>query len=180
MIGIGFDAEVVRRLAAGRTGHITRVSYVKPLLAALRSYQYPEVRVYCDRSEPPTNGSAEAITARWVFGVNLPVYSMGLRFAPAAVATDGRLDVCTFERGSFLQGLRYFMHLVGRRHLRLPDTGLTACRAMRVEAVGEAVVPYQLDGDPGGELPVEVTIERGRFTAIVSAARARVLTGGNA
>ena len=58
MASCGFDAEVVaevhrRRQAGyrskgGRGGFLGYWSYVKPILASIRNYRYPEVRVYCD------------------------------------------------------------------------------------------------------------------------------------
>ena len=94
MISAGFDAEVVRRLHERRRGNITRLSYVQPTLAAIRSYEYPEMQLYChddagDRLEP--------LRCRWVFGFNLPLYARGWQVAPEAVGTDGLLDVCTFR-----------------------------------------------------------------------------------
>ena len=41
MIGCGFDAEVVRRVHLERDGHITRLSYLKPIWESIRSYEYP-------------------------------------------------------------------------------------------------------------------------------------------
>ena len=176
MIGVGFDAEVVRRLAVARQGHISRISYAKPLLAALRSYSYPELRVHCGGgcAGSPVD---EPIRTRWVFGMNLPIYALGLPFAPDAVGTDSQLDVCTFDRGSILHVVRYFLHLVARRHLRLPDVHLHRCTRMRIESTSDELVPYQLDGDPGGFLPIDVVVEPNRLTAAVSAKRARELRG---
>ncbi len=50
MVGCGFDAEVVHRLHATRGGHISMWSYSKPIFESIRSYQYPELRAYCDCS----------------------------------------------------------------------------------------------------------------------------------
>jgi diacylglycerol kinase (ATP) len=38
-------------------------------------------------------------------------------------------------------------------------------RRLRIEAAGAA--PYQLDGDPGGELPVEIRVLPRRLTLLV-------------
>jgi diacylglycerol kinase (ATP) len=47
MAGCGFDAEVVRRLHGARRGHIHHFSYARPILDAIREYDYPELRVSC-------------------------------------------------------------------------------------------------------------------------------------
>jgi len=159
MIGCGFDAEVVRQLHRHRTGHVRNLSYLKPILAAIRSYKYPEIRVYCD--DKPTPG----VRARWVFAFNLPCYGGGLQLAPDASGSDGRLDVCSFEHGSLWHGLRYTAAVLLRRHRRLRDCDIRRAARLRIESDEE--VPYQLDGDPGGTLPVEVEILPDRLTMIV-------------
>ncbi len=172
MIGIGFDAEVVRRVAAARSGHITRFSYAKPLLTAFRKYAYPELHVHYG---PDGATKAARIAARWVFGVNLPKYALGLNFTPAAEGADGLLDVCTFQRGSFLDAVRYLGYLLTRRHTRLEDVSITRCATMRVETDSQSSVPYQLDGDHGGVLPVDVQMLPQRFLAVVGRRTARRL-----
>lgn len=164
MVSAGFDAEVVRKFQSQRRGNITRLSYVQPTLAVIRSYQYPELQVYCDGTEFTSPGPAagDAIRCRWVFGFNLPLYARGWKVAPDAVATDGLLDVCTFERGSVGNVGRYLWHVIWGSHLRLSDAKLTRSRQLRIVAAGGADVAYQVDGDFGGSLPVEVDVlERG-------------------
>ena len=93
--------------------------------------------------------------ARWVFVVNLPCYAAKLQFAPGALGTDGKLEVATFRYGSFLQGFRYLSYLWTGRQSRLPasDYGRLQARHIRIEA--DVPVRYQLDGDPGGLLPLD-------------------------
>ena len=168
MISAGFDAEVVRRLDESRQGNISHWSYVKPILAAIRSYSYPELRLYCD--DPASGEKAtmdQAKVARWAFAFNLPAYAFGMRFTPGASGTDQRLDVCTFQRGSFLAGLKYLIHVLTKRHPRLSDCEIFQCSKLRIES--DRPVAYQLDGDPAGQLPVDVEILAGRL---------QVVTGG--
>ncbi len=163
MAGCGFDAEVVRRLHNERSGHIHHLSYAKPILDAIRKYEYPELRVYYapDGSDELTT----EITARWVFVVNLPRYAGGLSFAPQASGTDGLLDVCTFKEGSLMYGLMYLGGVMLGQHEGMQDFTRVQTRRLRVEAAGNA--PYQLDGDPGGELPVEFSVLPGRIRLLI-------------
>jgi diacylglycerol kinase (ATP) len=173
MAGCGFDAEVVRRLHTERKGNIHHLSYAKPILEAIRQYDYPELRVYYAPAESDTRAagcgggtelSAE-ITARWVFVVNLPRYAGGLSFAPQASGTDGLLDVCTFKEGSLLYGLMYLGGVIFGQHEGMQDFTHVQTRLLRVEAAGS--VPFQLDGDPGGKLPVEIRVASGRIRLLV-------------
>jgi len=182
MAGCGFDADVVRRLHRSRRGHIHHLSYAKPILDAIRKYDYPELRVYCAAADAPVGAELnQVITARWVFIVNLPRYAGGLSFAPQASGTDGLLDVCTFKEGSLWYGLVYLGGVMLGQHEGMQDFTRVQTRRVRVEAAER--VPYQLDGDPGGELPVEINIEPRRLTLLVSptwAERQGFVVGKNA
>jgi diacylglycerol kinase family enzyme len=172
MAGCGFDADVVRRLHHDRRGHIHHFSYAKPILDAIRKYDYPELRVYCAPADAPEGAElTQEITARWVFVVNLPLYAGGLMFAPQATATDGLLDVCTFKEGSLWYGLVYLGGVMLGQHEGMQDFMRVQTRRLRVEADG--TVPYQLDGDPGGDLPVEFSVLPRRLTLLVSRAWAQ-------
>jgi diacylglycerol kinase family enzyme len=164
MISVGFDAEVVRRVHDRRRGNITHLAYLKPTYEAVRSYQYPPIRAAWQGPE----GQAGEATGRWVFGMNLPRYAQGLPIAPQAIGTDGLLDLCVFQKGRIAGGLWYLWHLMRRRHHLLRSVSMLHCRRVLIESETEELVPYQLDGDPGGFLPVEVAAVPGRMTCIVS------------
>ena len=83
-----------------RTGRVNRASYFGPMLAAIRRYDYPAMRIHWGDREP-----AQLIDdVRWLFAFNLPCYGGGLQIAPQADAADGLLDVCTFHRGGLWHG----------------------------------------------------------------------------
>jgi diacylglycerol kinase family enzyme len=164
MAGCGFDAEVVRRLHDARRGHISHFSYVKPIFEAIRNYQYPPVRVYC-RDD---SGQEIELSARWVFVINVPRYARWLAISPDAAADDGLLNVCTFKEGSLVSGLVYLSGVVFGQHQSWDDFVSVKATSVRLEADGE--VPYQLDGDPGGYLPLEIKVLPGRLRFVVSEA----------
>jgi diacylglycerol kinase (ATP) len=176
MVGCGFDAEVVRALHHERTGHVTSASYIHPIMASVRHYDYPELRVYWNEEcgaegEVPlsqkTGCPSESVSAgvRWLFAFNLPCYGAGLQIAPEADGSDGLLDVCTFRHGGLWHGLYYTAAVFTGMHHRLTD--FAQRRAGRFRVASDAKVPYQLDGDPGGFLPVEIEVLPKRLTLIV-------------
>ena len=116
------------------------------------------------RQKPPLRGNL--VSARWLFVVNIPRYAGGLRFVPTAVGTDGLLDVCGFRKGSLLHGLRYLGGVVSGQHLRWRDCCHVQTRRIRIES--EVEVPYQLDGDPGGVLPLEISVLPARVRLITT------------
>jgi diacylglycerol kinase family enzyme len=169
MASCGFDAEVVRRLHENRAGHISHWSYFKPIWESIRSYEYPELRIYWDVAEDGGAGRdrdrPNPIIARHAFVFNIPRYAFGFQFTPQAVGDDGLLDVCTFRRGSFHLGLWYLTNVIAGRHRRLADCSLLRAERVRIEA--DVPVPYNLDGDHCGFLPLEMEIVPRRLTLLV-------------
>ncbi len=181
---IGFDAAVVAELHAARTGHIRKSSYAKPILRCMRSYTYPRLRCRCIgvRSLEPNAefragevwpaidgpGTEVEFEAGWLFVQNLACYAGGLDFTPEAQACDGLLDLCALRYGSIWHGLRYLGYVLAGRHARLPD-----CRVLRTRSLivtSDSPAPLQLDGDPGGWLPLEIETLAGRVRLVAPAA----------
>jgi diacylglycerol kinase family enzyme len=167
MASCGLDAEVVRRLAENRRGHIRHWSYAKPIWQSLRSYTYPLLRLRCWDSADPLapESAAEVLEARWLFIQNLPCYALGMNFAPQACGADGQLDVCCFQKGSLLSGLGYLAAVVGGCHHKLPSCILRRARRIVVEC--DQPVAYQLDGDAGGRLPLQIHVVPRRVMLLV-------------
>jgi len=179
MLGCGFDADVVDRVHQRRTGHIRSRNYVKPTLESIRSYEYPEIQVRWDPPDEDSDAPADepaacSTVARWVFAFNMPCYGGGLRLAPWADGSDGMLDLCTFQRGALLHGLKYAGAVMLGRHRQLADFATRRVRRLTITA--ESEVPYQLDGDPGGTLPVEVEVLPGRLAMVVPVSTKELFT----
>jgi diacylglycerol kinase family enzyme len=172
MISAGFDAEVVRSLHENRRGNIRHGSYLLPMMKSMAGYRYPEMQLQYDTTRPDDVGVRRC---RWLFGFNLPLYALGLPIAPKAIATDGLLDLCTFERGAVWSVARYLWHIVQRGHHNLTDATMSRTRRFRLEAAEGATIPYQLDGDYAGSLPVEVEVLPGQLRLLVSPGAARKL-----
>lgn len=162
MAGVGFDAEVVHRVHEARSGGLVRADYCEPIVAALRNYRYPEVRIRVDEG-------GETLRGRIAFVFNLPCYGLGLPLAPQARGDDGLLDLCLFERGSSRDLARYLWAVVRGAHAGLSDVRVVRAARFRVES--DRSVPVQLDGDPFGWLPIELTVRRRALPVIVPADR---------
>jgi diacylglycerol kinase family enzyme len=170
MISAGFDAEVIRTLHENRKANINRMAYFLPTVRAIRGYAYPQLQVCCDSS-----AACDPLFGRWMFGFNLPLYGLGLEIAPYAVANDGQLDVYVFQRGSLWSIVRYLWHVKLGRHHALDDTTTTRSRRFRIEGPVSPQVAYQIDGDYGGMLPVDVEVLPGELRLLVTRETARRL-----
>ena len=162
MASCGIDAEVVRRVQDQRQGHIDHLTYVQPVFESLQNYTYPEIRVVAlddDQTE------RSAIPGKWAFVINLPRYAGGLRIVREAVGNDGLLDICVFKRGSAIQDLVFLTGVFFGQHQGWSDCEVRQARRLRIESDDE--VPYQLDGDFGGHLPVDIEVLPERVTLLV-------------
>ena len=189
MCSCGLDADVVREMHLHRTGHVTTASYLSPLVASIRHYDYPELRIYwkdggggilpaapepsaaedtslaADPLAGTTPTQPDSIGVRWLFAFNMPCYGGGLQIAPEADVADGLLDVCTFRHGGLWHGLYYTAAVLTGTHRWLTDFAVRRSSGFRVTS--DAKVPYQLDGDPGGYLPVDIAVVPQRLTLVV-------------
>ncbi len=161
MAGCGFDGDVVRRIHASRTGHISFATYAKPILQAAWCYTFPEIQIHWEKE----NMGISEQSLRWLFAFNLPCYGGGIRIAPQADGSDGLLDVCGYPAGGFWPGLALAASVLLQRHHRLAHW--MTQRVHRLRITSDTPVPYQLDGDPGGFLPLEIESLPGRLTLVV-------------
>lgn len=158
MASAGFDAAIIHQAAAKRKGNIHRLSYIQPILHSLRTYAYPDIRVWVDDCATPH-------VAKWAVLVNLPAYALGLKMAPSAAADDGVLDLRLFLQGSPIRTFGYYYNLWWGSHERLTDVKSIPVRRVRMEA--DVPVPIQLDGDPQGWTPAEFDVLPGAIEVVV-------------
>lgn len=175
MIGCGFDAKVVEqvhhaRMTNPKGAHINYFSYVKPVFSVLFSYRFPKVRVeFLNEDGTPTG---ETYDRQWVFLCSIPNYGWGVPLAPGANESDGLLNVCLWKGGSLWSGtILAILAQLGGMHRFWWRCKMKTGTNFRLTAApnpkGEEAVPYQLDGDPGGNLPVDVKILKNRLTIFV-------------
>ncbi len=171
-IGIGFDAEVVRLVHTRRTGHITKWSYAWPILSTIWAYRFPQFHITIqDWSEAGAfqkqtarleeevmegDSQPRIWTAPWVFVANLPLYAGGLSIVPHAHPADGFLDIACFSGAGRIRGLFYALWIALRRHTKCRDYSAFRARRITIESSEES--GYQVDGDYGGQLPLEIEI----------------------
>ncbi len=157
MAGIGYDADMVARLAARRTGRITHLSYVRPSLETFRSYGFPAIRVEIEGVEVFNDRGL-------VFVGNLPCYGMGLRILRDAVPDDGLLDVCILPCTSRWGFLGHAVRVFRGVHVEAPGVFYRRGRRLRVTSASRVLV--QCDGDAAGELPAELSLRPAAVTLL--------------
>lgn len=176
MASCGFDAHVVEKLHQSRKGHISYWSWFRPIISTLRRYRYPELQITVEDqhgeerpapADAPTDAPAPTTksSARWVFVFNAPRYAMNLPLLPEADPCDGELNLCSFRYGGLLRGIVYLAAVVLGKHRQWCKTEFYKFRKLTIRS--NARVPFQLDGDPGGELPVTIEVIPNCLTLLV-------------
>lgn len=149
VVGVGFDAECVRRLADSRDGHITHWDYFWPIWRSFWSHRFPRLYVEAD-GDAVFEGTGLALIGM------IGRYSAGLRMLPYAAYDDGLLDLCVLpcasRRGLMVHAARAFL----RRHVRPGDVVYRQCKRIYITSTDCALV--EIDGDVGGEVPVECSV----------------------
>ncbi|MCL2744241.1 MAG: hypothetical protein FWE67_10345 [Planctomycetaceae bacterium] len=178
MVSCGFDAAVVNGVHSAREerykaghkkgAHISQLSYIKPICKTLFGYRFTNIKV---ESFDKQKNDWEIIDskAKWAFFLNLNRYGWsGLSLAPFAKGDDGLLDRVSMRGGSVFHGFLYtaFAQWFGN-HRFLPGVKLGQAERYRISSESEVPVPFQLDGDPGGVLPLEIEVIPNRMTFIV-------------
>ena len=152
MVGVGFDAECVYRLARVRRGHITHFDYFWPIWRTFWSHGFPPVRVEAD--------GACVFEGRGPLLVGvIGQYSGGLRVLANARYDDGLLDLCVLPCSSGWGLLTHAARMYARCHTRRGDAVYLQARHIRVES--RLPVPVEVDGDAGGLLPIDISIAPG-------------------
>ena len=160
MLGAGFDAAVVHRVAAWRTTagglrRVRRASYIARIAACCVSYPYAPLELATD--------TAAARGVQCVIA-NVPGYALGVRLTPTATPDDGRLDWLVLERSGLASLLAYCWTAYRGRHLERAD--VRAGQATRLRVTAATPTPVQLDGDAWGTTPVDVEVVPRALTLI--------------
>jgi YegS/Rv2252/BmrU family lipid kinase len=147
--GVGFDAEVVQRLASQREGHITHLTYSAHIWRTFWEHKFPRLRVFADGREVwQEQGLA--------FIGNMPRYSLGLRVIRDAVHDDGLLDLCLLRCRHQVDLIGHSLRTLVGKHIEHP--AVTYVRASEIRIESDQAVPFQLDGEAAGMLPLDVSV----------------------
>ncbi len=150
MAGVGFDAEAVKRVTESRTGHVSYLTYAKPLLQTFWQHRFPNLRVTVD-GKTVFDGHGLAFV-----GV-MPRYAIGLHLLANAKHNDGLLDVCVMPCNSKRQLIGLSVAALLGRHVRRKNVVYCKGSNVRIESSDDNV-PCQFDGDVAGALPIECGI----------------------
>lgn len=152
MAGFGFDAEVVANVLQPIKDWIGVSAYILKGLETLAKYKATEISIKMPEETYETK-------AFLVIAANVSTYTYNLKITPHATPDDGLLDVCVFERpitdriGFMRQVADVFIH----RHLYHKAVRYFRTSEIKVESTPEVYV--QIDGDPCGTTPTQISVD---------------------
>jgi YegS/Rv2252/BmrU family lipid kinase len=148
LAGVGFDAAAVERASWVLKKKFGPASY---LWAGLQVIANPPaaVEVSLDGNAVVARGAAALIG-------NGQRYGGPFQLFPQARLDDGLLDVCVFEKGCYLDVMRYTQAVIRRTHTRLKDVRYFQTDRLECRAVAPA--PFEVDGESAGRTPVSFSV----------------------
>ena len=162
-VGLGLDAEIVRRVHAARSGSITKWSYLPHAARAVWAHRPLDLEVEVDGAPLLGPGGERPARIGALLLANVVNFGGIVKLDQTTRSDDGQWELYYWERariphlaGSFLRGL------VGR----FPGGWCRVQRArevhVRSKGAPDAPVFYHVDGDPGGYLPLDLKVTERR------------------
>tara|TARA_R110002095_G_scaffold102294_1_gene89782 strand:- start:869 stop:1780 length:912 start_codon:yes stop_codon:yes gene_type:complete len=148
VVGVGFDGAAVADVERRRKGPITKSTYVRAVLSTLVHWKAPKLVVEADGERVPGSYG-------WVLISNVVKYGGFLRLAPDRKLDDGRFELFLFPGGTRRALMGYGLRAL---LMRRPGPKIQQLSVRQVRITSETAVPFEIDGDLGGETPVDFEI----------------------
>ncbi|PLX36197.1 MAG: sphingosine kinase [Hyphomicrobiales bacterium] len=156
MVSAGFDAEIVHRVPLKLKRRLGKLAYAITALRYGLANKGRDLRVTVDGDE---------LTCRLAVVTNMRHYGGPFAICPDAHATKPGLHLVALESDSPLALARFSFGLVTQRLAH--QHGVTLRPVERVTIAAENPVPGQIDGDPFGTTPFDVTAAQATVPIII-------------
>jgi len=144
-LGVGFDAHVADEVSRRLKNKIGRVAYVLEIVRQLFRYDFPRADFLVGNQK---------LTSSFAIVANTKLYGGNLMMAPFASLQSPELDLCLFKAADFKSFIHYFYRIVRKTHFRCKSVSYMKIQQMIIKS--DAQVPFQIDGEPAGYLPLEI------------------------
>jgi YegS/Rv2252/BmrU family lipid kinase len=157
MAGVGFDAQIVRELAAGAKQRWGAAAYLLHGIRRALGYRGGE-------SELSLDGEALRSALYWLLLGNTRSYAGVLNLTHLARADDGALELLLLRRGGLLRLASLIPSVLLRRHHRRRGVLYRRLASLDITTPG---LPVQVDGEYLGETPMRFEVARRALRVIV-------------
>jgi diacylglycerol kinase (ATP) len=156
MLGVGFDAYVVRNLPLPLKRALGKGAYVLQSIRDLNRYRFPVIRMRIDDKE--TEAASVIISKGRLYGGRF-------RLAADAIPGDPGFSVVLFDHSgpaaAMMYGAALPLNLLGHA------PGVRHIRARRIDFLQNEAIPAQTDGDKAGCAPLWVCDAPGPIEIVV-------------
>lgn len=149
MLGCGFDALAVEETNLKLKKFAGKYAYVIAAIKNLYKYKSHRINLIVD-------GERLDDDATFVVVSNTRRYAGKYSLTPKALYDDGIFDIFMYTKDSLFSFIIFAFKVVLFKEFETPDAKLF--RAKNLLIFSSDRVPYHVDGDPFGELPVQVQI----------------------
>jgi diacylglycerol kinase (ATP) len=143
MLSVGPDARILLRTPAWLKRRFGKVGIGWQSVLEFLKGDLPRFEVRMD---------GEASEVAWCIAGNARCYAGPYLATPGADPFSPGLEVVTLHRHGRIRVVPFFFAIFAGRHLRM--RGVRRHSTQSIELCGPESIPYQLDGDPAGFLPV--------------------------
>jgi YegS/Rv2252/BmrU family lipid kinase len=159
---VGFDSDA-NRIANEAPSWLGNLVYAYGALRALAAWRPARFEIELD---PP--GERHVFSGYTIGACNSRTYGGGMRAAPDALLDDGLLDVVVLQSISKFRFLtRILPRVFSGTHIHEPSVSVFRAREVSISA--DRPFAMYADGDPIGDLPVQVRAVRGAVSVLVPA-----------
>jgi diacylglycerol kinase (ATP) len=166
MLSVGPDALILRNLPGLLKQHGGKVAITAQAVLEFTRAHLPRFTVISNGDE---------LSASWCIVGNSRCYGGPFAATPGADPFAPGLEAVVLTRHGRLAAVPFFLAIPSGRHLKM--RGVRRFSAEKVVLTGEGDIPYQLDGDPAGTLPVAVEPARERLWVLIPRGPARPGSG---
>lgn len=150
--GAGLDAAIAEAVSQQRGRKSNLLKWVGPSIKTSLRYTFPAFRVVADGELLCEEGQYAIIgNCRYSAGV-FPA-------TPEAKIDDGLLDICILRNLNALRLIGLLPTVWNGRHIHRKDVVYKQFESLEITPLSDERVPFQVDGDPGGQLPVTIGVE---------------------
>lgn len=153
--GAGLDARAIELVDWDQKKRLLQFAYV---IAGLKALRERRPAIQCEAEGRSHRGGLVLFGNGRFYGGSLPIF-------PRADLADGQLHVCAFEKVNLWVALRYGLgFLTGNAH---PPASVRYFETPEFTLSSDEKVPFEVEGDLAGHLPVRVSVLPSRLRVIV-------------
>ncbi|MCX7703679.1 MAG: diacylglycerol kinase family lipid kinase [Planctomycetota bacterium] len=150
MAGVGFDADVVTRIARSRRKGLGFAGYVPSIVKSLFSPSHPFI--------VSADGKRLTENATYLVVGNGTYYGGPFHITTKASMTDGKMDVLYGERFSSLEVIMFYGSVLCRSHLRHRGIRHLQCKTLEVDIKEGDGASVHIDGEAVGRIPLSIRV----------------------